>query len=121
MTATLFLCAATVAAADQAIKALAIRRLAPRITPGGARVPLAAAAILWIAAVAFLLLVPARYLTPSLAIALGLALGGATGNLCDRLARGGVVDFIAIGRWPAFNFADAALVAGAVLAVLSAL
>ncbi len=56
----------------------------------------------------------------SLAVAgLGAALGGAAGNLLDQLHRGGIVDFIAIGRWPAFNLADAAIVLGVVVAVAS--
>ncbi len=42
-------------------------------------------------------------------IALGLAAGGALGNLFDRIIRGYVVDFIDIRIWPVFNFADAAL------------
>ncbi|MFL5819892.1 MAG: signal peptidase II [Solirubrobacteraceae bacterium] len=37
---------------------------------------------------------------------------GAASNLSDRLRHGGVVDFIALAFWPAFNFADAAIVAG---------
>jgi signal peptidase II len=54
-------------------------------------------------------------------ISVGTALGGATGNVLDRLYRGAVVDFVAIGPWPVFNLADAALVAGAGLIVLTAL
>jgi signal peptidase II len=42
-----------------------------------------------------------------------IALAGAAGNLIDRFVRGAVVDFIAIGRWPAFNVADVAIVGGA--------
>ena len=57
----------------------------------------------------------------SVAIAMGAAIGGATGNVLDRLRRGAVVDFVAIGRWPVFNLADAALVAGAGLILLTAL
>jgi phosphatidylglycerol:prolipoprotein diacylglycerol transferase len=41
-------------------------------------------------------------------IGIGAAAGGATGNLFDQLRRGAIVDFIAIGWWPAFNVADAA-------------
>jgi lipoprotein signal peptidase len=53
----------------------------------------------------------------SLAVAgLGAALGGAAGNVLDQLRRGGIVDFIAIGRWPAFNVADAAIVLGIMVA-----
>jgi signal peptidase II len=54
-------------------------------------------------------------------IGMGAAIGGATGNVIDRLRRGAVVDFVAIGPWPVFNLADAALVAGAGLIVLTVL
>jgi signal peptidase II len=61
----------------------------------------------------------ARHL-PSLpaAIALGLVLGGALGNLSDRLFRGhggAVVDFIHSTFWPTFNVADSCIVVGAIL------
>ena len=61
------------------------------------------------------------------AVALGLILGGASGNLVDRLlrspgpARGAVVDFIDFQVWPSFNVADSAIVTGGVLAVLLSL
>jgi signal peptidase II len=61
------------------------------------------------------------------AITLGLLLGGATGNLADRLfrspapLRGSVVDWIELPHWPVFNLADSAIVCGGVLAVLLAL
>jgi signal peptidase II len=45
-------------------------------------------------------------------LALGLQLGGALGNLTDRLVRGYVVDFIDIGFWPIFNVADVSIVVG---------
>ena len=45
------------------------------------------------------------------------ALAGAASNVCDRVHRGAVVDFIALGRWPAFNLADVAIVAGVILAL----
>ena len=45
-------------------------------------------------------------------LSLGLQLGGAIGNLLDRLHYGYVVDFIDIGFWPIFNLADAAIVTG---------
>jgi signal peptidase II len=60
------------------------------------------------------------------AITLGLLLGGATGNLTDRLLRspglfrGDVVDWIELPHWPVFNVADSAIVCGGVLAVLLA-
>jgi signal peptidase II len=53
------------------------------------------------------------------AAGIGAALGGAAGNIADRLRHGAVVDFIVIGRWPPFNLADAAIVIGAGLLVLS--
>jgi len=50
--------------------------------------------------------------------ALGAAVGGAIGNVHDRLRHGAVVDFIAVGRWPAFNVADVAIVVGVVATLL---
>lgn len=47
--------------------------------------------------------------------ALGLQLGGAIGNLIDRVRLGYVVDFFDFKFWPVFNIADSALVVGAVL------
>jgi signal peptidase II len=53
--------------------------------------------------------------------AYALLAAGAVGNGIDRLASGYVVDFIEIHRWPIFNFADVAIVAGAVLLALTTL
>ncbi|MBW1247455.1 signal peptidase II [Pseudomonas tolaasii] len=58
-----------------------------------------------------------------LAIALSLVLGGALGNLYDRIALGHVIDFIMVhwqNRWyfPAFNFADSAITVGAIMLAL---
>ena len=47
----------------------------------------------------------------------GLLIGGATGNLIDRIAEGAVVDFVDLPWWPAFNLADVAITLG-VLALL---
>jgi signal peptidase II len=61
------------------------------------------------------------------AITLGLLLGGATGNLLDRIFRspglfqGHVVDWIQLPDWPVFNLADSAIVCAGVLVVLLAL
>lgn len=60
-----------------------------------------------------------------LCIALSLILGGAAGNVLDRLMYGAVVDFIdlhyANWHWPAFNVADSAICIGAVLIIVSEL
>ncbi|MFA5018155.1 MULTISPECIES: signal peptidase II [Methylobacter] len=54
-----------------------------------------------------------------LAVALALVLGGAVGNLIDRLAYGYVIDFLDVyyesWHWPAFNIADSAITLGVVL------
>src|SRR5581483_2372244 len=59
------------------------------------------------------------------AVSLGLVLGGAVGNLADRVLRDGsgflggrVVDFVDLQWWPVFNVADASLVVGGLLLVL---
>ena len=53
-------------------------------------------------------------------VTLGLVLGGALGNLVDRLFRddGAVVDFVKVGIWPVFNLADSCIVVGGLLLVL---
>lgn len=48
-------------------------------------------------------------------LALGLVLGGTTGNLIDRAVIGHVTDFIRVGEWPDFNIADSSLVVGGIL------
>lgn len=50
-----------------------------------------------------------------LRLSLGLQLGGAFGNLLDRLRLGHVTDFIDVGPWPVFNLADASIVTGLLL------
>jgi len=61
------------------------------------------------------------------AVALGLLLGGATGNLLDRIFRapglfvGHVVDWIQLPHWPVFNLADSSVVCGGILVALLAL
>jgi len=59
------------------------------------------------------------------AVALMLVLGGAVGNVIDRVRFGYVVDFIDVyyraWHWPTFNIADSAITIGAVLLVLDAL
>lgn len=53
--------------------------------------------------------------------AAGLVVGGAVGNLVDRMIGGTVVDFLDIGSWPTFNLADVAITSGAVLLVIASL
>jgi signal peptidase II len=62
----------------------------------------------------------------SMLVVLGLILGGALGNLTDRLLRDGdagllrgeVVDFVKVGIWPVFNVADSCVVVGGILLAL---
>jgi signal peptidase II len=64
--------------------------------------------------VAYFLLRPSR---PWLWLPTGMLVGGALGNLIDRLALGSVIDFIKLPLWPAFNVADMSITFG-VLALL---
>ncbi len=85
---------------------------------GGATVLLSCVAVL---VVAVILRVSRQLRSPVWAVGLGLLLGGALGNLLDRIfrqpgfLRGEVVDFLALPRWPVFNAADMAIVCAAVL------
>lgn len=80
---------------------------------------LTAVAIAW-----FLARAVARTTDRWMLAGLVLVLGGALGNLTDRLARdpgflrGHVVDFVRVGWWPVFNVADSAITVGAVVLVL---
>ena len=62
-----------------------------------------------------------------LVVALTLVLGGALGNLTDRLVRapgflrGHVVDFVSVGWWPVFNVADSCVTIGALLLIVRSL
>jgi signal peptidase II len=51
-------------------------------------------------------------------LATGLVAGGALGNLADRILAGEVTDYIAVGSWPPFNFADVAITCGVALLAL---
>ena len=73
---------------------------------------------------AVIVVVSTRPIRPWIAVSLGLILGGALGNLADRVANGGfggrVTDFIDLQVWPIFNLADTAIVLGAaILAIAS--
>lgn len=58
---------------------------------------------------------------PLVPIAVGLVLGGALGNLLDRIRLGYVVDFVAVGSFPRFNVADSAITIGLMLMAWTAL
>jgi signal peptidase II len=72
-------------------------------------------AIALIGLVAFLLLRPRRRL---LWLPTGMLVGGAIGNLIDRIALGSVIDFIKLPHWPAFNIADTSITFGVIILVL---
>jgi signal peptidase II len=72
--------------------------------------------IIAVAAVAAGVAVALVFSPPRYRPALGVILGGAVGNLIDRLRfDGAVVDFIGFHAWPSFNVADAAIVVGTIL------
>ena len=75
-----------------------------------------------VALLAVLLVKNRLALTRASTVGAGLVLGGAAGNLCDRIFRdtgGRVVDFIDLQWWPVFNVADVCIVAGALVLVWS--
>ncbi|WP_163552757.1 signal peptidase II [Candidatus Frankia alpina] len=91
---------------------------------GGATVVLSLVALAVIAVVVF---AARRLRSVGWAIVLGALLGGALGNLTDRIfrapgpLRGHVVDFVHLHHWPIFNAADSAIVCGGILAVVLSL
>jgi signal peptidase II len=129
--------AAVVVAVDQLTKSLAVHFLrdAPVYLVGPVRLALtfnSGAAfslarglttelvIVGVALIAVVVVLGRSASTTATAIAVGLILGGAVGNLVDRLVRsngGSVIDFIDLRYWPTFNVADACIVCGAVLLV----
>ena len=136
--ARLFGTAAIVYLLDRVTKLLAERHLQGRppievlpgvrltftTNPGGAFSIGGGAPLIFVAAtviVAGVIVVTAhRHTRPVTSVALGLVLGGAIGNLTDRVVRGPgirghVIDFVDIGPWPVFNVADSAIVVGAIL------
>ena len=136
---TVALAAAAVVAADQITKSLAEQKLAagPVHLLGplslalsyntGVAFSIGTGLTLPIIVVGFVLVLLLFWFArgaPSTAAAVGcgMILGGALGNLADRLFRGhggAVVDFVHLGFWPTFNFADASIVIGAIVLVLT--
>jgi signal peptidase II len=92
---------------------------------GAAGLPGIALAVLAAAVVAVLLYWLVRATSVWLAVAIGLIIGGAVGNVIDRLLLGGVVDFLDfhVGpwHWPAFNLADSAICIGVAAMLLESL
>jgi signal peptidase II len=139
--------AAFVIAADAISKAIVVAKMADRVAPirllgglltitytrnGGAAFSIGTSMTvvftLIAAAVIVYVLRAARNLRSiGWAVALGLLLGGATGNLLDRIFRapapfqGHVVDWIQLPHWPVFNLADSSICCAGVLVVLLAL
>lgn len=81
-------------------------------------------AVAIIAVIAWLL-VAGKNLSSLNAAGLALLLGGATGNVTDRILHGGVTDFLEVFlgsySWPAFNVADSAITIGAILLIFDVL
>jgi signal peptidase II len=129
---------ATVLVIDQVTKSVAVHDLArgPVHLIGplslqlsyntGAAFSIGAGLTLPIIVIAFVLVLLLSWFargTPSAlaAVAAGLIIGGALGNLSDRLFRGhsgAVVDFVHLGFWPTFNVADASIVIGTLLLLI---
>jgi signal peptidase II len=145
--AALVLSVAAVAwTADVVTKVLAVEHLTDRspvtLVPGvlqlaltrnsGAAFSIATGLTVLLTVIAFVVVVVVLRLVTKVrstgwALALGLLLGGALGNLTDRVfrdpapLRGHVVDFLELPHWPVFNLADASIVAAAALIALQSL
>jgi signal peptidase II len=72
-------------------------------------------ALALIALIGYLLARPAHRL---IWLPTGMLIGGAVGNLIDRIAHGAVIDFIKLPHWPAFNLADTSITFGVILLAL---
>ncbi len=131
--------AGVVVAVDQFTKQLAVDRLAGRTIHVAGPLDLTlerntgsafslfqghAAVLVVVAAglVGFLVWGVVRSSSPGRVVALGAVIGGALGNVVDRLTRGdhgAVVDFVELHFWPTFNLADASIVLGCVALAVS--
>jgi len=85
----------------------------------GNQLLLMAGSVVALGVVAWMLLVQPP--SKTMAAGGGLVLGGAAGNLLDRLSSGGVTDYLDFRVWPIFNLADVAIVIGVGFLVLNAL
>lgn len=133
--------AGVIALADQATKSLAVSRLDDGPYRLGAGIELRLSrnpgsafslfqsrtvvlALLAVALVMVLVRLTGKAENPAASIGLSLVLGGAIGNLSDRVfrtpgfLRGHVVDFIKVPHWPSFNIADSAITVGAIVLVI---
>ena len=73
-------------------------------------------AVVIVIALCALLVYFARHIEqPLIWLPTGMLLGGALGNIADRVRVGAVVDFLKLPHWPAFNVADAAITVGVVI------
>ena len=86
------------------------------LLPGLAPVLAAISAAILVGIIVHLFRTPSQTLLATISV--GAIVGGAFGNLIDRVRLGYVVDFIAVGPWPNFNVADSAITLG-VLGLLS--
>lgn len=131
----MFIVAILISVLDQLTKALALKKLEPGVSipliknifhltlvgnTGSAFGLFKNSTIIFIVVTLIAVIVILRYLftkrVDTLArFSLFLILGGATGNLIDRLRFGYVVDFLDFRIWPVFNIADSAITIGAVL------
>lgn len=77
--------------------------------------PLLVALVVGVALIALVVYVGMHLDVPGVWLPTGLLLGGAAGNLVNRLARGHVTDYLELPHWPAFNFADICITLGVIL------
>ncbi len=82
------------------------------VLSGGGALVYVATGVALAALIAFLLARPERRL---LWLPTGMLIGGAIGNLIDRVAHGSVIDFIELPHWPVFNVADISITFGVII------
>jgi signal peptidase II len=72
------------------------------------------AIVITVAVLALLIYFARNGTQPTMWLPTGLLLGGALGNIVDRIRVGAVIDFIKLPHWPAFNVADSAITIGVI-------